>query len=289
MDGRSFVVSGSDLKGVSGLWRVDRTTAEVSAIAPGHVLAGADIGFQGWSPDARKIYYYQMRTLSGHQVLVVFQRELASGVERELYQAGPWFVASLSADGKKLYYRQGKAYVSEPSALPAGLIERDLASGFEKELMRGNFGGVALSPDGRYIATSAADLATKSKSIMLVPVAGGETRTLMRVALPQSVIDRWVLAKNLNQLNTLSVLWAPDSRSLVVEHTQAKPEQWWVPVDGQESAKRVSLGANLWNVRVHPDGRRIAMAMQQPRRADDVWVLENFLPKAARKTTASRR
>src|SRR5207237_9398896 len=45
MDGRSFVVSGSDLKGVSGLWRVDRTTAEVSAIAPGHVL---EIGRASW-------------------------------------------------------------------------------------------------------------------------------------------------------------------------------------------------------------------------------------------------
>ena len=169
------------------------------------------------------------------------------------------------------------------------MIERDLASGVERELIRGNLGGVALSPDGRYLATSNVDLATKSQSIMLVPVAGGEPRVLMRVALPQSVIDRWMLAKNLNQLNMLRILWSPDSRSLVVEHTQAKPEQWWVPVDGREPAKRVSLGVNLWNVRVHPDGRRIAIAEQQARRADDVWVLENFLPKAARKTTASRR
>ena len=30
------------------------------------------------------------------------------------------------------------------------------------------------SPDGQYIATSTADLATRSQSIMLVPVAGGE-------------------------------------------------------------------------------------------------------------------
>lgn len=287
-DGRSFVVSASDLKGVSGLWRVDRTSAEVSAIAPGHTLAGNDIGFQGWSPDARKIYYYQMRPRSGDQVLVLFERDLASSLEREIYQAGPWFVASLSPDGKKLYYRQGKAYVSEPSALPAALIERDLTSGVEKELNRGNLGGVALSPDGQYIATSTADLATKSQSIMLVPVAGGEPRVLMRVALPQSVIDHWMLAKNLNQLNMLRILWAPDSRSLVVEHTQSKPEQWWVPVDGHEPPKRVSLGVNLWNVRVHPDGRRIAMALQQPRRADDVWVLEHVLPAASTKKTARR-
>jgi Tol biopolymer transport system component len=288
-DGKSFVISASDRKGVSGLWRVDRVTAEVSAIAPTGTYAGGDIGFQGWSPDARKIYYYRMRMLSGDQVLVLFERDLASGLERELYQAGPWFVASLSADGKKLYYRKGKAYVTEPSALQAALIERDLSSGVEKELIRGNLGGAALSPDGQYIATSTVDLATKSQSIMLVPVAGGEPRVLMRVPLPQSVIDRWVLAKNLNQLNMLRILWASDSRSLVVEHTQAKPEQWWVPMDGQESAKRVSLGVNLWNVRVHPDGRRIAMAEQQPPRPAEVWVRENLLPKLATKTTASRR
>ncbi len=288
-DGRSFVVAARDVKGVSGLWRVDRTTAEVSAIAPGTYATG-DLGFSGWSPDARKIYYNRMQMLSADQVLVLFERDLVSDLERELYEAGPWFVASLSADGKKLYYRQGKAYVSEPSALPAALIERDLASGVEKELIRGNLGGAALSPDGQYIATSTADLATKFQSIMLVPVAGGEPRVLMRVALPQSVIDHWMLAKNLNQLNMLRILWAPDSRSLVVEHTQAKPEQWWVPVDGREAPKRVSLGVNLWNVRMHPDGRRIALAVQQPRRSDDVWVLEHVLPTATtKKTTASRR
>ncbi|PYS66118.1 MAG: hypothetical protein DMF76_01120 [Acidobacteria bacterium] len=86
---------------------------------------------------------------------------------------------------KKLYYRQGKANVSDLSALEAPLVERDLASGVERELIRGNLGGAALSPDGRYLATSNVDLATKSKSIMLVPVAGGEPRVLMRVALPQ--------------------------------------------------------------------------------------------------------
>jgi Tol biopolymer transport system component len=236
---QSFVVAARDVKGVSGLWRVDRTTAEVSSIGSGTYDAG-DLGFEGWSPDGRKIYYHRMQMLSADQVLVPFERGLESGVE--------------------------------------------------KELIRGNLGGATISPDGQYIATSTADLATKSQSIMLVPVSGGEPRVLMRVTLPQSVIDRWILTKNLNQLNMLRILWAPDGRSLVVEHTQAKPEQWWVTVDGRQPPKRVSLGVNLWNVRVHPDGRRIAMAVQQPRRSDDVWVLDHFLPKgASRKASVARR
>jgi Tol biopolymer transport system component len=292
-DGGSFVVSASDLKGVSGLWRVDRTTAEVSAIAPEE--PGFEMRLARWSPDERKMYYF--RSLAGSQgvVHVLFERDLVSGLEREVLQAGVYFAPSLSADGKKLYYRQGKAYVSEPSALQTALIERDLASGVEKELIRGNLGGAALSPDGRYLATSSVDLSTTSKSIVLVPVAGSEPRVLMRVALPQSVIDRAMLAKSLNVLHARSVLWAPDSRSLVVQHTfgQGKPELWWVPVDGREPPKLVSLGVggDLWaDVRVHPDGRRFAIAVQQPPRPAEVWVLEHFLPAAqTRKTTASRR
>jgi Tol biopolymer transport system component len=319
-DGGSFVVSGIDLKGVSGLWRVDRTTAEVSAIAPGiftprtYDWPGLENRFHGWSPDGRKIYYQRslpssravirfeprveprylgQTSLPGDQGIVLFERDLASGLERELFRQttpGPWYSPSLSADGKKLCYRKGKGVASEPSALQATFIERDLASGTEKELIRGNLGFPALSPDGRYIATSTADFSTKSRSIVLVPVAVGEARVLMQVALPQSLSG----IPNLNALNALSVLWAPDSRSLVffTFGHQAKPmpqELWWVSVDGREPPKRLSLDGQLWDVRVHPDGRRIAIAVQQPPRPAEVWVRENFLPKAARKATASRR
>jgi Tol biopolymer transport system component len=307
-DGESFVVAGSDLKGVSGLWRVDRTTAEVAAIAPGTFSTRTsdwpqiDDRFHGSSADARKVYY--QRSIGGHQTpnqgVVLFERDLASGVERELFRrpapgpgvAGyPGFAVSLSADGKKLYYRQGLGVqsASDPSALQAAFIERDLASGVEKELTRGNLGFLYLSPDGRSIATNTADLATKSQSILLVPVAGGQPRTLMQIALPQSVIDSVMLSKDPHGQNAISVLWAPDSRSLVFRHNfvRGTPDLWWVSVDGREAPKLVNLGVpeRLWDVRVHPDGRRITIASprQQPSRPDEIWVLENVLPKAGPK------
>jgi Tol biopolymer transport system component len=287
-DGKSFVVSAKDLGGVSGLWRVDRATEKVSAIASGtYDVQGIDRRSQGWAPDERKMYY--QRALPDKQGVALFERDMTSGLERELLRgtAGPWFATSLSADGKKLYYRQGKATAAEPSVLQAALIERDMASGVERELIRGNFDGPLLSPDGRFIAASTVDLSTKSKSLVLVPVAGGEPRTLMRVDLLQSVIDS-PQAKNLEYLSGLIVLWAPDSRSLVFQLTLSKG-LWWVPADGREAPKPVNLGvgANHWNVRVHPDGRQfaVAVAVQQPQNQGpvEVWVLENVMPKAGPK------
>jgi Tol biopolymer transport system component len=309
-DGRSFVVAATDIKGASGLWRVDRTTAAVSAITQGtgdfsprtSDWPRLDDRFHGSSPDAQKIYYQrslEARQTSG-QGVALFERDLASGVERELFRRpalGPGvvgyqgFAMSLSADVTKLYYRKdlGVPSPSDPSVLQAAFIERDLASGAERELARGNLGFPYLSPDGRSIATNTADVATKSQSILIVPVAGGEPRVLMRVALPQSVIDQVMLTKDAHGQNAMSVLWAPDSRSLLFRHNfvQGKPDVWWVPVDGREPPKLVGPGVpeRLWDIRVHPDGRRLAMAVQDPQqsRPAELWVLENFLPKAGAK------
>jgi Tol biopolymer transport system component len=281
-DGRSFVMMGSDLNGASGLFRVDRATGAVSAIAAG---GASDLRFHGWSPDARKVYY--QRGLVGHQVLI--ERDLASGLERELYQAGPSLIGMLSADRQKVYYRRSKVSDSLPADLQAAFIERDLASGVERELIRGNLGLPYLSPDGRYFVASDIDLSTPSKSIVLVPVAGGEPRVLMRVALPQSIVDQAMTSRNLLALPRLDVLWAPDSRSLVLQHTfDDLHERWWAPVDGREPPKRVSLGVKvptLGSVRVHPDGRRMAITVREQRvwRPADVWVIESVVPKAGAK------
>jgi hypothetical protein len=40
----------------------------------------------------------------------------------------------------------------------------------------------------------------------------------------------------------------------------------------------------LWWLRLHPDGRRLAIGTYKT--SAETWVLENFLPKAAATTTA---
>ena len=293
-DARSLMVSASDLNGEPGLWRVDIATNEMSSIARGSfgrdiypTWAWASYGnlFYGWSRDASKIYY--QRLLPGDAGLVLVERDLASGLERELFRQaapGPWYSPRLSADGAKLYYRRSEGLASEPPALQAALIERDLASGTEKELLRGNLGGPALSPDGRFLATTMFDGPTRSESYVLVPVAGGEPRTLMQVTLEQSFKD----GRSVPGLSAY-VIWAPDSRSLLFfafDADSTHPGFWWIPMNGSEPAKTTggfgSDGGELFDVRVHPDGRQFA-SMFTSESAEVVWVLKDVLPKGSPK------
>jgi Tol biopolymer transport system component len=176
---------------------------------------------------------------------------------------------TLSRDGKKLYYR-GRVSGSQEFAV----FERDLSSGDERELIRRPLLGPApmdLSPDGRFIATGAADPLTKSSAAILVPVAGGEPRELMRAELPQMF---GVAA------------WAPDSRSVLVARfspASGQGEAWLVSLDGE--SRKLDLGLDpqtsqqlRGQLRVHPDGRRVAFEISGPRKPVEIWVLENFLP-----------
>ena len=172
---------------------------------------------------------------------------------------------SVSTDGKTLYYRKRLDGASDSSSSLFAFIERDLASGLEKELVRGNLGYPALSPDGRYLATRTDDVSTQRKSIMLVPVAGGEPRILIRAFTNRPDVG---------------VLWAPDSRSVVIDDGAAEFEVW-ASIDGRVPPKPVVIRAG---VRVSPDGRRFAMVEGKPNPTQqEVWVYENVLAKAGPK------
>ena len=287
-DGRSFVVSigtTAYFRGLSGLWRVDRVTADVSAIVPGTFAPRAQdtpgVGnrFHGWSPDARKIYL--QRGLPLEQGIVLFERDVASGQERELFREagpGPYYSPSLSPDGKTLYYRKGQGIATEASTPEAAFIARDMASGTERELIRGRLGSPALSPDGRFIATSVFDVSKQSRSIVLVPATGGAARVLMRTALPASFSAA-------NWQNMQSLLWAPDSRwlmfSVLDQPTSAERwAHWWVSVSGREPPQRTRLSGILSDVRASPDGRRFAMAVAHPPATVEVWMLEGVFRSA---------
>ncbi|MBI4908182.1 MAG: PD40 domain-containing protein [Acidobacteria bacterium] len=208
LDGRSLLVSGTDLKGRRGIYRVDAQSGEVSPI----VTAG-----------------------------IIHQQ---------------------SRDGKKLYYNKGGVFV-----------ERDLASGEEREAIRTRVGmGIPnLSPDSRYAAARVQDPSTKAFTIMLFPIAGGgEPRELFRVPAPKR-------AENF-------LLWTPDSSGVIVgtfiDGKEDQIEFWRLSLDGAQP-RPLGNALNARNpggppIRVHPDGRQIAFV--GGRRANEVWALENFLP-----------
>ena len=169
----------------------------------------------------------------------------------------PFRFPQWSPDGKKIYYVR-------PSSEEMALVERDLAAGSERELVRGWVGIPCVLPDGRHVAWTSFG-PDKSEAVLLVPLAGGEPLELLRTKGSESV--------------TMALTSTPDGRGLLVQKrlSSGGSELLLVPVGGGQPRKlddRInSLPAQI---RIHPDGRQIAWAAGESKQ--EVWVLENFLP-----------
>ena len=226
-DGGSFTVSGEDVKGREGIFRVDALTGQTTVIVPREQNEGPR--FLAWSPGGEKLYY----------------RGRVSG-------ARDWAV-----------------------------IERDLASGKERELIRKPFvGQFSLSPDGRFIAVGTVD--SKSAAAVLIPIAAGEPRELMRV-------DQLNIAANFSGQVFVTSGWTPDSRSVLIGEfpSGGQPEACLVSLDGdvRKLDLRLELGMDaghrrLGPVRIQPNGRQVAFQVSGTPKPEEVWVLENFLIKS---------
>ena len=198
--------------------------------------------------------------------------------ERPTYQGFFW-----SRDQKRLYYQRQNGTI----------LERDVASGRDRVIVPQSSpadrrcGQMSLSPDGRTIATCRANTSTDSQALVLIPVDGGERRELLRVAYPQVFTDN----------TSSSISWMPDGHGLIVGRATAPPksvssanmfagptmtELWFVSTTGSAPRKLAFDAERAERIRVNPDGRQLAFV--SGRRHAEIWVLENFLPAAARQS-----
>ena len=208
-----------------------------------------------WSPDARSILVSSLLDKDHRGVYQVDIQtgkvtSLLEGERGEQFQLGDW-----SPDGGSFYYgRKGRIWV------------KDLETGKEKELYPGGR-MPALSPDGRWLAFVSTGRMPKSTraALKVIPATGGEPQELFTAAEGEG-------------LGALA--WTSEGRSvLFTTSIQQEPttEFWQVPATGGEP---LQLGFHtdgmVEDLRVHPDGRRIAFGVGQG--DQEVWVLENFLP-----------
>jgi Tol biopolymer transport system component len=245
----------------------------IRTIATGQVrrVAGTLTSARGpqWSPDGRSLL------VSGKDANArdgIFQVDAQTGQVTPLVRsAGLSAMALWSPDGQKIYFNRDGAFV-----------ERNLATGTERLLSRdtGERYGT-LSPDGQSLVVAHQDAATGSATLLLVPVAGGNARTVFRVA-PREGLFRPGTGS-----------WLPDSSALIVQkYTGSRWELWLVPITGQP-ARRLDIDPELWRegsgqsprpgvmqgdtgFSLSPDGRQIAF--MKGKTAAEVWALENFLP-----------
>jgi len=176
--------------------------------------------------------------------------------------SNPLRVPVWSADGKTLFYTAMDIIVS-----------RNVETGEDTVLYKGNVGNIALSPNGNEIAfTTDAYTGAQKHMLQVIPASGGNPRVVYQATDSESFEPR------------TSLTWSPDGQYLVFstglspvgESEDTEVQLWRVPVAGGE---RESLGIRMPHIqkaRIHPDGHQIVF--QAGARKQEIWVIENFIP-----------
>ena len=220
--------------------------AEPRWVADGRSLMTGGRDFQG------RAGIYRVDAETGQETFIA-ETDGFGGAER--VQASP--------DGRKIYYTVKGNSV---------LVERDLASGVVRTLFepRVRVGALDLSPDGRSILVAPIDWESKTSALVLIPVAGGEPRTLFQVSKPDAAVSTYGWTS-----------WTGDSKALLavtLGERSAPKELWLVPVTG-EPPRKLDVDVRPWmggGIRLHPSGKQIAFFLGSQHR--EVWALESLRP-----------
>lgn len=216
------------------------------------------LGFFGrlrWSPDGRSLLatgqdignrggLFQIDVQTGQVTPIVYSSVL-QGYPRQ---------AEWAPDGKAVFY-----------SAAGQILLRDLQTGQEKQVCQAMV--FALSRDGKWLAFHEEDRLAKSSVLKVIPVDGGPARELLR--LPGSGAF------------TLGMAWSADGRYLLFvkanpsARTQPR-EVWRIAREGGDPQRLDIAMPGLVEIRVHPDGRRIAFSAGVAR--PEIWAMENLLP-----------
>jgi Tol biopolymer transport system component len=167
-DSSALLTGGTDLKGRSGVFRVDSRTGEISLIAPGTIGA-----YPKWSLDGKRVFYRKSADTSAKMVTIV-ERDLASGSERAI-ASGEFGIFSVSPDGQTIAALAGGVFVAAAHAL----VQIRIDNGETRELLRARAGeiipvwtGLPWLPDGSGVLMRK----RKPNELWIVPSDGSTPR-----------------------------------------------------------------------------------------------------------------
>ncbi|MDB4889560.1 MAG: hypothetical protein JWL61_1415 [Gemmatimonadetes bacterium] len=228
------LIEGANGNGESGVLQVNLLTGRSMMLA-----AGARASFV--SGDRTHLYFF--RGEGTHHELV--ELDLSTRRDRTLisYEHAPDIPESayVSPDRSHVYYRIPDAGAKTPEP-QSRIIERDLASGHERNLLSGRLGHLRPSPDGRYAVVRQLDPARKWVAMRLLPLTAAQpVSDLMRAEGNAALFFSF---------------WSRDSRSVVLQMPEnGRPTNWWMSLaDRRPHTLHVFVSAAT----VHPNGKTIA-------------------------------
>jgi Tol biopolymer transport system component len=210
-----------------------------------------------WAPDGRSVFARGRRTdtETGLFRIDTETSEITMLRNKKLLKGS---FPRLCPDGKTL------VFVPEWWMTDGGptIRKRNLDTGEESEVVKIGAIPYDLSPDGREVVFQL-DGAVKTVSLN-----GGEPRELFR-GLAQNYL----------------LWWTRDGRYIIARAfgtATVSSEIWRVPAQGGTPLKLDLSVPKMASFALHPDNRRFAFSVNEEFKSE-LWVLENFLPAAAKK------
>ena len=144
------------------------------------------------------------------------------------------------------------------------VMARALRSGAERELSRfpGQVGWPSPSGDGKQLAFAVNDRATRQTSIVVLPVTGGQARTVL--TLPEGYM--------VNTEPRAGPLGGDEQLDLHAHESAKEAEVWSVRLDGSGAQKLDLNVKNVAQARLHPDGRRLLFRSGELTK--EIWALQ---------------
>jgi Tol biopolymer transport system component len=227
-----------------------------------------------WFPDGQSLLVASrsIGVLNGD--VGYYRVNIASGDAQLLHQTAYQIVSTrpdLSSDGKTIFYLE-----TPPQPVRFEIDTRRVT----RLTPVGARVALAVSPDDSQIAylgtgTEWAWEDSRLAGLVVAPATGGE---------PRAIANFFGNSTARQSNDGLGLAWSPDQRHLFFVRPEGdtgdgSKSVWRVPLAGGE-AENIGISMNrIRGLRMHPDGRRIAFdSVVDP--LSEVWVLENFLPKA---------
>ena len=201
-----------------------------------------------YSKDKQKDYVGGLYKIDVHDGTVTLIAPYAPGISDWGRHRGEW-----TKDERAIFYVNRGC-----------ILRREIESGLERELYcNSNIWGIlSLSPDGQKLLFDIFDSEKGTESLLIMPISGEEARELLRIKEPEFI---------------RAFDWSSDGKHvLFTKAEEYGTSLWQISSEGGEPQMLWQTDIKMHGLHVHPDGHQIAFHAHT--QANEVWVMENFLP-----------